>query len=579
MSAGLERRDPTAPRIPLDLLVQLSHEDYDEPFDADSVDVSRGGLALRADYLPEIGDRLRCRFECPPDGEAIELDGEVVWAHDAGERSGEFGLRFHELDLHAEGSLQKLLTSLGGHVAEGPLARLHLAGVATPIEASVVAHTETHLRVEQELPFLRIGMGIAIERFGVPPRGELARVELRMKDGVPCLVMEVALEGRASPTIETPSIETPSTARPTRAADEVTLQDHALPPALREEALAPTELAAVASSIGLAKAPEPANDLASPPVTPAQKLAAGLEQARALAMKLTQAAKPRALALAQRLRAWALAAWAYAGPGALRVWALLRAGADRVIARLPIKRAKRRTVAAPSKAAPTPRKRKQKGVEAEPPRRNVKRIVLVSAIAFAAVGATVYALVPSEPPAPAPIVLPPVAAPPPPIEPAPVPAQELGEVAPQPAAALAPALVSPGAALEPAPAPEAEAGRLDAPTFPSLADARARAAEPAPPGTSFGDANVSGRPTTLRMSQPVTELRGQREADGFTLTIPGALALDRAAPLASTNPSVERASILNRGDHAVLSVRFVPGRMPPYRVVARGAAIEVTIGR
>jgi hypothetical protein len=38
-------------------------------------------------------------------------------------------------------------------------------------------------------------------------------------------------------------------------------------------------------------------------------------------------------------------------------------------------------------------------------------------------------------------------------------------------------------------------------------------------------------------------------------------------------------SILNRGDHAVLDVRFVEGRSPPYRVEIRGEAVDISIGR
>ena len=140
MDAVNERRTLEAPRIPLDVLVRLTHEDYEEPFDADGVDVSAGGLALRADYLPEVGDRLRCRFDCPPEGDEIEVEGEVVWAHDAGERSGEFGLRFTELDVEAEGALAQLVEHLGIERAGGPWAdagrpraRLHLEAVATPI--------------------------------------------------------------------------------------------------------------------------------------------------------------------------------------------------------------------------------------------------------------------------------------------------------------------------------------------------------------------------------------------------------------------------------------------------------------
>ena len=63
------------------------------------------------------------------------------------------------------------------------------------------------------------------------------------------------------------------------------------------------------------------------------------------------------------------------------------------------------------------------------------------------------------------------------------------------------------------------------------------------------------------------------------VTIPNSLSLDRAGPIASNHPLVERAMILNRGDHAELTITFVEGRRPAYRVVARNSAIELVIGR
>jgi hypothetical protein len=152
-------------------------------------------------------------------------------------------------------------------------------------------------------------------------------------------------------------------------------------------------------------------------------------------------------------------------------------------------------------------------------------------------------------------------------------------------------------AAEPTP-PAVVGGHLPAPTFPTLGSASSASAEPeeatapiiasstppAPiasaPSTSFGaDEVANGRTSTLRMSQPITSLVGQADESGFTVTIDGALSLDRAGPIAAANPSVERASILNRGDHCVLTVRFISGRSPAYRVAIRGQAVEVTIGR
>ena len=107
---------------------------------------------------------------------------------------------------------------------------------------------------------------------------------------------------------------------------------------------------------------------------------------------------------------------------------------------------------------------------------------------------------------------------------------------------------------------------------------------PLPPktvrGTAFGaDAVVGGEKYVLRMSNPVSELDGIIEADGFSITIPGSLSLSRAGPIAAAHPDVEHASILNRGDFSELTLRFVAGRHPAYRVEARGPAIEITVAR
>ena len=291
------------------------------------------------------------------------------------------------------------------------------------------------------------------------------------------------------------------------------------------------------------------------------------------------------------------AGWAKAGPAAKALWAKVvalavllgkKAGprfvaffakAKASVLKLVARKGKRRTTAAPPKrVAGTPRRRQQQPDEEEAvaPKRNGRRIVALSVLAFAGIGATVYALsggddapaveptaqLPAANAAPAP-------APDPIIEPAadafPSADPETGEAAAEIVAA--------------APAPEPEGGQLGAPSFPSLRDADPSSA-PVTEGSSFGAASVpDARSSTIRMSQSVTTLRGQASDNGFTVTVPGALALDRAGPIAATNPSVERATILNRGDHAVLTVRFVAGRTPSYRVVARGRAIEVSIGR
>ncbi len=61
---------------------------------------------------------------------------------------------------------------------------------------------------------------------------------------------------------------------------------------------------------------------------------------------------------------------------------------------------------------------------------------------------------------------------------------------------------------------------------------------PLPPktvrGTAFGADSVDGgEKHVLRMSNPVTELEGIIEEDGFSITIPGSLSLSRAGPIAA----------------------------------------------
>ena len=49
---------------------------------------------MRASVLPEVGSTLRCQLDNPAGGEAIEMIGRVVWAHESGPHVGEFGIRF-----------------------------------------------------------------------------------------------------------------------------------------------------------------------------------------------------------------------------------------------------------------------------------------------------------------------------------------------------------------------------------------------------------------------------------------------------------------------------------------------------
>lgn len=223
------------------------------------------------------------------------------------------------------------------------------------------------------------------------------------------------------------------------------------------------------------------------------------------------------------------------------------------------------------------------------------RYVLAGVVALGAVGALAYAFGSgSDEPAQieVPVVAPAVAVTDDPEMTAEMTAPSVAST-PAPIAA-APAAAAPVVHVEPSamPAASTDEGRLPLPGYPSIgrapsesASSSSSATEAATParapviGRNFGAERVEdGRTTTLQMTLVPSALEGQADPNGFTVTVRGALSETRAAQIARTNPAVDRASIINRGDHCVLDVRFVEGRTPAYRVAIVNQTVEVTIG-
>jgi len=76
MQTAPERRSPQHARVPLDdVLVELFPEGFDEGFEADAVDLGKGGLSISAPLLPDIGSTLRCSFRSPENGQPVEAEG------------------------------------------------------------------------------------------------------------------------------------------------------------------------------------------------------------------------------------------------------------------------------------------------------------------------------------------------------------------------------------------------------------------------------------------------------------------------------------------------------------------------
>jgi len=155
-------------------------------------------------------------------------------------------------------------------------------------------------------------------------------------------------------------------------------------------------------------------------------------------------------------------------------------------------------------------------------------------------------------------------------------------ISPEAAATSAPQAPAAASVAATATAKAVTATKAAGPTAVPAAAAAAATSTEAKPAAGrklrFGAAQVpGGRQFALRMSGKIAGLSGSAEKGGFSVVIAGALSLDRAGPISSALKGVSRAMIINRGDHAELSISFVDGKQPQYQVTADGSTLYVTI--
>jgi hypothetical protein len=634
MQAETQRQSP---RVPLGVLVELEHEDFDETFEADGVDLGVGGLGMRAAFLPDVGSRMKATFAAPGAGPRIEAPCEVVWARDSGPHVGQVGLRFTSLEPSARQAIEAMMAPASEpeverpslrHVVEPALeelasdehtaVRLFVDGTSAAIPARVLARYDGGVRVVQRLGLFRLGTRVDVQN-GSTRCSRIEGVTIRTDGDVPELILDLALEphaGGAYSSVDEPAASAPHGGAPSSALE---LDDFEMPegadtipdlpapePAAEEPALrkassvrasapqasivsqTPTPVVDVIRPFGLrdAAAPMPARPL--PPV-----LEERAPEARRSARAVMDQGLLRARHLMRRLRAMCVAAFALAAPalGRVRVASrtLLVRGRPMVLgtaartaartghfvtllrgkigARVPwIAPARKRRMTAPPPARSNVAAKQRPSAKAAPAARSERlRTALLAIAAFAGAAALVYALSPGvddtvdvhrELQAPAEVVE--------------VPAQEEGALEAAPEQVANPP--TPGT-VPPSSPYAATADELDE------APAGVRAAAAPELTRAFGaDSVPEGRSFLLRMSQPVERIRGMAEPNGFTVVVPDSLSLDRAGPIAAAHPAVDRAIVLNRGDHAELSIRFVQGRQPAYRVAGRGRAIEIVLG-
>lgn len=639
MEAALERRSTPGSRIPFETPVELDLA-AEQIMVADAVNLGLGGLTVKGSVLPHLGQRLTCRFT-PQLGHQLEVPVEVVWS-DAGQGQcgikflqldyqSERSLRSLVLGAYVPPPIEDPPPPV-----ESGCRRINFHGVDGPVTVKVLHEDFGGLTVEQALPFLAIDTSILTEEGRA---GRIETVELVVDRGIPRLVVDLAydepmqladstLRDESAPEAQGVMLRSSKATLPgvgpaeadgfwdgtgVISADvDVDLSDahdvEPSPPAetraepenevqLDEPQLAVSEPATQRDDLTVSfHTPVPEETKDAPRVSPkvaarASQAGAALERAPADVLMELPAGLWKVVGVVRRaaFAAWVLVAaklapltaqfrrvvWpelskrvmrgTSAGRRAMQTaWStgksqLSRRGPQRA----GLTRTQKRRTRGPSQSAAAP-------AAAAPKRLRIGRWLLVSVV----LGAGVAILVgtspePKQPDVPAVGAGVETADGREPSDSALVAAGEpASEQRPSPASQSA---VPSAPGVVPADSPYASSEEASGPTE--------TAEEPAGMQSMFGESQVeSGKTFVLRMSQPVVGIIGSQLTDGFKVVVPGSLSLDRAGPIARAHDRVERSMILNHGNHAELTVRFVAGEPPPYRIRPRGSAVEVTIG-
>ncbi len=594
MQLATERRDPKSTRVPLDdVLIDLSPEGVEEFFAADGVNLGVGGLSMRSAILPDVGSKLTCRFQSPHDGASVNADCEVVWSEVCGENVGEFGLRFTNMTARDQASIEGLVAAwqaelLGEGVncdvsvadqpaptrstarTKGQAVRIQLDGVGPAIEAEEMHRAEDAMVVEQPLPFLRIGTGIAEGG----RRGTLQSVDLRVEDDLPRLVLTVWYddEGAAPKEVEVseptlmdtsaPEEEASMGANPVRVVQarpvEVPAHEDITADALEAHDAPVVEREADGSEMGSAPEEErlaEEESLAGFSDEEASIVAELKPNLRGTLKRLKAAARP----MAAKLRVWRAALWTKAGPKAVVFAARVRAFAALLWSRARsgvsswgFSKTKRTTTHAPRRRVQGERGKGKE--EASPKKQGGKGRYVLAAVGIVLVLFVAGRLMASSPQV------------------------TKAENLPTPTATTNedPELGDETMDMEPvevAVTPSSEPGEV-----PAESPYAQEVTEETDTEARFESGQLSNpRSYSLRMSRSPQGLRGQNTEDGIRVVVVGSNAIDGARRIASADPRVTAASILNHGEEAELRLRFTEGERPAYRIESQSSTLVVSI--
>jgi hypothetical protein len=531
-SEGEERREPNGQRVPYEGIVELGGA-LGPAFEAQAVDVSRGGMHLRTAYLPDVGQPLTCRFDAGS-GEVL-ASGDVVWRHQEG-RGGDFAIRFAELDAESTAAIGQLVGPEERCAPKEPGARvrLHIEGLGAPMRARVKGACASELTVGSELGFLQVGKHLELEDASTggkrPARIDRVEVEVNAVSKIPQLVVTLRYDDEAEVCASAPS----------RGAAPLTgelVGGGSKPDGTPEPSVIDEEARAAAAA-------------AEKDIDSVERLQAGMKGAFARGAAQVGPAMSR---LARRAKT-TLALLA------ARAKTANDAGAS----------ARRTTAPAPGGGLHTSGRRV---VRSEPPvaelngtapgaLRRMRRVGLVGAVVCAAVIAFLVLRKPSAPLAAAPVVD------------APAPQSSAPPSAPANApAALPDTAAGPALGAQPSGASQIENGAAPTATNDEAEHGRRKPVRVAP----FGNGAVThGNVLHIKMDGVIEKIEGASLPTGFTVVVPNRKSLEAAAPLAARDSRIGSIRVTNEAHGAELTVAFKDG-VPNYQVRAKGDTLELVL--
>jgi hypothetical protein len=574
-----DRRDTGAQRVQYEALVEVG-AGKTGGFEAESVDVSPDGMRLRTAYLPEMGEKLVCRFD--GFGGEIVTDGEVIWQKREG-RGGEFGLRFLSMDPRAMQMLQELCKapepSSAGEPAPpsgaspGARVRLHIQGLGSPMRARVRDVARGEVLVGSNLEFLRVGRGVELEDVD---RGksrvahiEAVSVEVDPETSIPQLIVALTYEPlEEEPTTapfavrEGKRVQKPVAATPTaESTPEPTVVDGEQTPSFGrasvsfDDSVAPGRLAQV-------------------PDAPEDDAEGDGRSLRAV----PGAAVARMGAIAKKLGPRIAAAGAGARGAFARMFSVLREKRAQQRERSEKRAPKRTTAPPPSGALRSDGRRlfrdaarEEAAPAPEAPKTDKKRAV-VGALAGLAVVLAIYfasaqlserarggtgASAPASPPAMAATQ---------PAGPSPVATAEVPLFGATPLSTVEPVPVPVEGEAEGAPPADGEGG--------AVADAKRAMGNLQ---KEWGVGRVS-EPIhmSVKMDGEIDGITGTETATGFTIVVPGRKSTSSASGLARKHKRCEAVNVVNYPDRAEVTIQF-KGEVPAFVARAKGKRLEIEL--